>query len=237
MVPIASSSKGNSILVGGDLLLDAGVHVQSIRNVVGFRVTSLVGCLLTHEHSDHARGVSGLLKLGVTVYASRGTVEALDLWHHRLVAIDSDWQGVVGGWSVQAFPVRHDAAEPLAFSATRGGIRVLYVTDTATLPFLGDQLPFTHVLIEANHRASDLVWHIEAGDSRATRVAANHMSIEAALKSLEAIPMVPDAQVWLTHMSNRYGNAREFAGEVLSRRRDAGIVRVAPEVGTLDPHD
>lgn len=236
---IASSSQGNCILVGDSLLLDAGVALSAMRRALGLRLTAIESCLVTHEHVDHSRGVPELLKIGVNVYASRGTIEALkiDPDHHRVNIISDGGPHAAGDWAFWSIPIKHDAQQPLAFvvlSADRS-IRLLYLTDTAELPeWEWGVLAFTHVLIEANHRAKDLRWFIEAGDQKARRVAANHMSLEGALKSLEQLRLAPGCQVWLTHMSATHGHAERFAKDVLRWSGGDVIVRVAPETGFVD---
>ena len=53
---INSGSVGNSYALeinGKYLLLDCGVPYKQIAQALDFKMTSIVGCLLTHEHGDH----------------------------------------------------------------------------------------------------------------------------------------------------------------------------------------
>jgi len=50
---IASGSSGNSYIITAGkekLMLDCGVRYKDIQLALGFRTTSVVGCLITHEH-------------------------------------------------------------------------------------------------------------------------------------------------------------------------------------------
>lgn len=85
MAVLGSGSGGNAtILECGKtrLLLDAGLSAKQliIRMVaIGVDPDSLTGVLLTHEHSDHARGLDVLLrKRKIPVYANAMTKEALE---------------------------------------------------------------------------------------------------------------------------------------------------------------
>ena len=65
-VSIASGSSGNCIYVGSDnshLLIDAGISGKRIEqglNEIGIKGTELDGILITHEHSDHIKGLGVL---------------------------------------------------------------------------------------------------------------------------------------------------------------------------------
>lgn len=77
LATLASGSSGNAILVGEgerNLLVDCGISAKSLINnlsLLGFSNSSLEGIIITHEHSDHIRGVGALArKLKIPVYAS-----------------------------------------------------------------------------------------------------------------------------------------------------------------------
>ena len=63
MVSIASGSSGNCIYIGSDsthLLVDAGIsnkRIQQGLNEIGLTGNDVNGILITHEHSDHIKGL------------------------------------------------------------------------------------------------------------------------------------------------------------------------------------
>ena len=57
------------------LLLEAGVRFASVKQALDYNITKVVGCLITHEHKDHAGYINEVLKATVPVYASAGTIE------------------------------------------------------------------------------------------------------------------------------------------------------------------
>jgi phosphoribosyl 1,2-cyclic phosphodiesterase len=228
ITPIASSSSGNCYLLDGEILLDAGVSIQRIRSAIGFQVTQLQLAAISHEHSDHTKGIPSLLKLGVDVFATPGTIEALGIEHHRLHAL-TDEPLVRSGWTIRHYPIQHDAKEPVCFALSKGITNVLYLTDAGKMPDLTHVAPYTHVLIEANHRASELMWRLDAGDTHVTRVLHNHLSLEAAIEGVARLPLAAGAEVWLTHMSAKNGHAGEFQAEVQAALGGRADVMVAPE--------
>src|SRR5690554_1301812 len=83
---ISSGSSGNCYLIKSDttaLLVDAGISAKKILNGLDNTdtcVDNLKGLLITHEHIDHARSVSTLVKKvsGIKAYANEKTWQAID---------------------------------------------------------------------------------------------------------------------------------------------------------------
>ena len=72
---LASGSKGNAIIIESGqtrLLIDAGLSAREIRRrleLVGIDPASLTALLITHEHTDHVRGLGPLIRqLDIPVY-------------------------------------------------------------------------------------------------------------------------------------------------------------------------
>ena len=81
---IASGSSGNCIYVGSDqthLLVDVGIsgkRVEQGLNELELTGRDIDGVLITHEHSDHIKGLGVLArKYQIPVYTTGGTVDAL----------------------------------------------------------------------------------------------------------------------------------------------------------------
>lgn len=166
---LGSGSTGNATLVeapGGWILVDAGLswrelHRRAAR--MGLRLAGASTVLLTHEHTDHTRGLASLLRRGVEVWASPGTLRALGIPGRQL----SGRQEILG-LTVLPFPVPHDAAEPLGFRFEVDGTTFALATDLGSVPeellaaLAGAQL----VVLEANHDLTLLLggpypWHLK----------------------------------------------------------------------------
>lgn len=139
MAVLGSGSGGNAtILECGKtrVLLDAGLSAKQLvlrLGMLGIDPESLDGIVLTHEHSDHARGMDVFLRSRkVPVYANAMTREALQ-WGCKS---EIEWKVFntgqafeLAGLSVHPFPIPHDAAEPVGFVVEGGGTRFGMVTD------------------------------------------------------------------------------------------------------------
>ena len=82
---LGSSSAGNSTIVqSGDttVLIDCGFSAKELNKrilSVGADPTKITGIVITHEHSDHIRGLSVLARAtGATVYMSAAVRDAVD---------------------------------------------------------------------------------------------------------------------------------------------------------------
>ena len=84
---LASGSSGNSVLVTSaetSLLVDVGVSALQIRKrleAFGKSPDEVDGVLLTHEHSDHVRGLDVFLRRhrGAPVWTTHGTWSMIDV--------------------------------------------------------------------------------------------------------------------------------------------------------------
>ena len=82
--PLFSSSKGNAAFIGspkGGILIDAGVSTKRLSDAMtrcGLSLEAIKGIFITHDHSDHVRGLKVLTKhRRVPVFAQPLTMRSL----------------------------------------------------------------------------------------------------------------------------------------------------------------
>jgi phosphoribosyl 1,2-cyclic phosphodiesterase len=162
---LGSGSRGNATFIRTEqvrLLIDAGMSRKETARrleMIGEDPDGIDAVFITHEHNDHAAGLKTLMKeLPVEAYLTCGALHALatdqyELSGSKFVRIVPGTAVSIGDAEVFPFRVPHDAAEPVAFSVTCGGIKITQLTDVGYMPeFVTEQLRGSHVLIlESNH--------------------------------------------------------------------------------------
>jgi phosphoribosyl 1,2-cyclic phosphodiesterase len=161
---IGSGSSGNVLYVEAAetrVLVDVGLSArETVRrlNDGGIDPASIDAVVLTHEHGDHARGVSVFARTyDVPVYTSPATREACQFGRFESkirfheIASSADFQ--IGGLDFHPFTVPHDAVDSFAFTVEHAGAKVALVTDLGYITQLVcDRVRGSDVLIlEANH--------------------------------------------------------------------------------------
>ena len=138
----ASGSSGNCFLIKTEetaVLVDAGIsgrQVESGLEALGLKTADLNAVLITHEHSDHIRGLKIVSsKSCAPVFASEGTFRGIEfadeLGSKKVFCPGESFS--VGDIRVTSFPTSHDAAQPSGFSFEAGGKKIAIVTDTGTV--------------------------------------------------------------------------------------------------------
>ncbi len=225
---LASGSKGNAIFVemdGTRVLIDAGVGVRRVARELGalsVSMESLDAIFITHEHSDHVKGLETILKrTDAPVYTRPGTLRAMtadDLPEDRLFAIHDSVE--IGSLRVSAFDIPHDAADPVGYEIT-GSRKCTVATD---LGFVTDgvrtAMEGADVLVfEANHdlamlRKGPYPWPLKQ------RILGNrgHLANNEAGRAIARLRSRPQ-KIILAHLSetnNRPDVAEETVSHVLA---------------------
>lgn len=163
--PLYSGSSGNAIYVGyGDvhILVDAGLSGKRVEQAllgIGVQPKDLSAILVTHEHTDHIRGIGVLARrYQLPVYANANTWRAMEgmlgevpMGFRREFWNDRDFY--IGNIGVEPFSTPHDAADSVGFCLYMGDKKVSIATDLGhTKPEILDRIAGSDVLLlEANH--------------------------------------------------------------------------------------
>lgn len=226
---LGSSSSGNCYLfqsenTGEVLAVEAGVKFNKVKKVLDFNLNSIVGCIVSHEHGDHAKCVGDFINACIPCYMSQGTKHALGFsssyWAKGLLPFE---QVVINGFRVIPFPVQHDAAEPYGYLIRHEECgTVLFATDTYFLKYKFPGL--NNVMLECNYSKEILDANFTAGridKKRYERTIKSHMSYDNCLLTLQANDLSQVCNILLLHLSDNNSNATEFIH---------GIERLYPEI-------
>ena len=130
---LASGSTGNSVYVETDqikLLVDAGLSGKKIEELlksIGREAKNLDAILVSHEHSDHIKGVGVLARrYNLPVYANAKTWQAMEnklgkLKTEQKFIFEKEKVTTLADIDVASFGVSHDAVDPQFYSFHRSG--------------------------------------------------------------------------------------------------------------------
>jgi phosphoribosyl 1,2-cyclic phosphodiesterase len=137
-----SGSNGNCYFVGNGneaVLVDVGISCKEVEKRMlrlGLSLSQVKGIFISHEHSDHIKGVEVLSrKYSIPVY-----ITALTLKNSRLVlspdlvrGFQSNETVELGGLAVIPFPKLHDASDPYSFVVKGNGVKIGVLTDIGSV--------------------------------------------------------------------------------------------------------
>jgi phosphoribosyl 1,2-cyclic phosphodiesterase len=251
---LGSGSAGNCTLIESDttrLLVDAGLSGRQIAHrlaLISRNIEQVSGVILTHEHSDHVRGLGVLCKARpLPVYANRLTAEA--------VAADPEWPPTVriswrlfstgssfevGDLLVESFSVPHDAYDPVGYVIRHpsSGAAVGVLTDLghATKLVTERVRQMDALVVEANHDLKLLQEDAARPWALKQRIMSRHghLSNDAAATLAGEVACDRLRQVFLAHLS-RDCNRPELAQQaVADKLRKIGARHIAVAVSSQD---
>jgi phosphoribosyl 1,2-cyclic phosphodiesterase len=157
-----SGSNGNCYYVGNEqeaILVDAGISCRETERRMlrlGLQMQTVKAIFVSHEHTDHISGIPVLAKkYKLPVYITDSTLYHgnLSIQKEQVFAFKAYEPVQIGNLAIQAFPKKHDAAEPHSFIVNGNNVNIGVFTDigSACDHFL---LHFKHchaAFLEANY--------------------------------------------------------------------------------------
>lgn len=86
------------------MLLEAGRHFREVKKTIGYATSSISGCIVSHEHGDHAKYIPEYLKAGIDVYSNDKVAEK----YSGVKAVSMGGTFQIGDFKVTPFDVEHD---------------------------------------------------------------------------------------------------------------------------------
>lgn len=212
---LASGSTGNAVFIelgGRKLLIDAGISNRRIEKglaAVGIQVDTLDGVLITHEHSDHIKGLEVLTKRHhVPIFARPATWSAIpgrdkiprELRRELGNSLD------LGDLKIELFPISHDAADPVGYCFYYKNSKWVLATDLGIVTRgVAEALAYADVaILESNHDLEMLTTGpYPAFLKKRIKGKQGHLSNHDAGQLLARIPRAKAMQVFLAHLSQQ----------------------------------
>ena len=240
---LASGSKGNCTYIkcgATSLIVDEGLTVKELRlraALRGIDLADVSAVLVTHEHSDHVKGVEQFSReYGAKVYMPLTCYEAMRSRHEIVTAyehVDGFETGFdVGDVHVQPFRLPHDARYTVGYRLSDGKTDIAIATD---LGFVSDNTlarlcGCKAVIVESNHDKLML----EKGRypyPLKVRIASKNGHLSNADSAAIASQLVASGaeRIFLAHLSED-NNTPELAFEATKEQLDKHGIREGKDV-------
>jgi len=213
---LSSGSTGNAIYVETDehsFLVDAGFsgrQMEALFQKIDRKPENLDGILVTHEHSDHIKGVGVLArKYHLPVFANQKTWTAMDgligeIPTDQKFTFDMETVKSFGGLNIESFGVSHDAVEPMFYVFHQNNKKLVLITDTG---YVSDRMKgiisnANVYIFESNHdvqmlRMGRYPWNIK----RRILSDVGHVSNEDAAVAMSDCIGDQTKRIYLAHLS------------------------------------
>lgn len=222
---LASGSTGNAVYVENEdqaFLVDVGLSGKKMEQLfakIDRDMKKLTGILVTHEHSDHIKGLGVVArKYNVPIFANAKTWDAMDGLVGNIPTdlrfhFDMETMKSFGGMDIQSFAVSHDAADPMFYTFHADGRKLVVITDTG---YVSDRMK-GHIaaadsyVFESNHDVGMLQmcrypWSIK----RRILSDVGHVSNEDAAIAMSEVIAEKPTQIYLAHLS-KDNNMKDLA--------------------------
>jgi phosphoribosyl 1,2-cyclic phosphodiesterase len=234
-----SGSNGNCYYIGNAkeaVLIDAGISCRETEKRMarlGLNIRSVTAIFVSHEHSDHIRGVEVLSrKYKIPVYITKPTLIASGLAIHSdlLRSYIPHKKISLGGLTVIPFPKSHDAAEPFSYVVKNQTVCIGIMTD---IGHVCDNViryfkECNAVFLEANYDVTMLeTGHYPLQLKRRISSNKGHLSNDQALELFTSHSSPFLSHVFLSHLSKENNDPQIAAGVFQKYCGDKTII-VAP---------
>lgn len=213
---LASGSKGNCTYIASEttsLLVDIGLSLPEVLrrlNEANIDPHSINAVIITHEHSDHIKGVATFLKrfnCHLFVHAS-----TLDICHEYISPFPEkqvnvfDSKFAIGDILIDFFSVPHDSFFCFGYTFTNQACKISLATDLGRCNYetLGKMVGSQVVLLEANHCLTKLHNNVKYPPWLKRRITGSngHLSNAACGLAIYELARVGVQQFILAHLSD-----------------------------------
>lgn len=245
-IPLASSSKGNSIFIGTKntrILIDAGLtckKLDAILSKINEDIKKLDAIFVTHEHIDHIAGVGVISrKHDIPIYATEKTWNYMkksskigEVKRHNIQVIYVDEEVFVNEIKIKPFNISHDAVQPVGYKVVIGNEKLAVATDLGciTEEVLYHLKGCNRLLLESNHDVKMLKeGRYPYPLKRRVLSDFGHLSNENCGKFLVLLNDDNLKEVYLGHLSDE-NNTQELALETVVNILKANNVSVPKDI-------
>ncbi len=215
---LGSSSAGNCYILDNgqeSLIIEAGVNITNVKKALGFNIRKVVGCLITHQHNDHAKYIKAMVENGIHTLALEDVWTAKGVWDSRSIAIQPKRGYMFGQFRVLPFPTNHDVpCVGYLIDHPETG-KILFLTDSCICEYRFSGL--SQIMIECNYSDMELIKAIRSGQtllSQRERLFRSHMELSTCIGFLKETDLTGVENIVLLHLSSHNSDEKKFVDEV-----------------------
>ena len=201
LITIGSGSSGNSYILECEedkLIIELGVDFAEILKTLCYNINDVVGCIVSHAHSDHSKSITHAIGHALPIYSCQEVVTK----YKQVNLLELGKKTQIGGFKIQPIEVEH-SCQCYAFLIEHNAIgRAFFCTDCKNFPYKIKNL--NHIFIEANYDEELVIDNICKGMD-VHSMYNSHMELQSTIRAIRN-NFSPSLQtICLIHLSG--GNA------------------------------
>lgn len=216
---IATGSTGNCYTLTSDsgetLILDCGIPIKEIKKGLDWNIRNVVGCIVSHAHSDHSKSVKDFEAMGIPVFTPYISLKPMRMGKEFKIQA-FDLTTVDGRWT----HTNADGSECpcYGFLITHPDMgRMIYATDTELIKWRFKDV--NHILLGVNYDPELL----SGDDAKKNHVVRGHMSIDTACEFVKANESEQLQNVIMCHLSSENADKNLFIKKMKEVARNANV--------------
>lgn len=189
--------------------------MMEVKKALGFNIRGIKGCVVSHEHKDHAGYIKEFVRSGIRVLALPEVFSSQSVSSPFCKTIEPMRGYKIGGFKLLPLSVAHDVP-CVSFIIEHGEMgKLAFITDTMMMEY---KLPkLDHIMLEANYADDLLQGNIDSGivpASMRERLLHSHMELRTAKDVLLANDRASLSDIVLIHLSANNSDEERFRREM-----------------------
>ena len=205
---IATGSSGNCHALitdtGEILLLDLGENEKKIKKGIGWRISDVVGAIVTHKHADHSKSVNDFERMGIPVFKPYENTETFAKKYSGFKIQAFDLTTIDGRWTHTDADGTECPCYGFLIEHKEMG-RMIYITDTSVVKWRFKNI--NHILLGVNYD-KNMIYPDREG--KKNHIFGGHMEIETACEFIKENNSDSLHNVIMCHLSADNADADKF---------------------------
>ena len=213
-----TGSNGNCTVIDDGktlLMIDCGVKIEKVNKSIGYKLSSIDACLITHTHIDHSEYIKKIFERAIPCYMWSKSKEKYPNEHYAK-AIEPLKQFEIGTYIINSFPLAHINADRtdcpnlgyIIFSTVTKE-KLVWITDTHYIKNnvgVCDTIGIECNYIDVDSYATEIE-HIQVSVEKRRLV--SHLSLNSCIMWLKKQDLSKCKKIYLLHLTREQGEIKE----------------------------